>query len=162
MSEARALQATEKVRDLVANPGRWGLQPRAGLEPLDVQVIYEHKQRKTTGAFRIIATMHLSLDGSGQPPFTRATALVAQGHTEAEALEVFYNWMADDKAVMLFTESVKAHNLDVLAKQALEDKKADEAAAVERARSLDAKWVERKTDQLARKFGIKDKKVQLG
>lgn len=160
MSDARALAATERVRDLVANPGPWGLKPRPGLEPLDVVVKYNHEHRRSTAKYQIIAHMKLSLDGSGNPPFTDATALVAQGHTEAAALEMFYNWMADDKAVMQFAESVKAHQLDVLAKQALEEKKKAEAEAVQRAKDFDGAWVERKTDQLMRKFGRKDRKIQ--
>jgi hypothetical protein len=164
MSDARALQATERCRDLVATPERHGLRRRDGLEPLDVRCIYEHKQRKTTGAFRIIVTMKLSLDGSGVPPFTDATALVAEGHSETRALEQFYNWMADEHAVSRFVESVKAHQaheLDVLAQaevaraKALTDKQARSAEAYQQ------NWAERKLDQIARKMGIKDKKVQV-
>jgi len=164
MSDARAMQATEKCRDLVANPSKMGLKRRDGLEPLDVRCVYDHKQRKTTGAFRIIVRMKLSLDGSGVPPFTDATALVAQGHSETQALEMFFNWMADEHAVAAFIESVKsqqAHELDVLAQAEVAKAKAAADTQASRAEAFHQNWAERKLDHLARTMGIKDKKVQV-
>lgn len=160
MTEARALAATERCRELVANPRQWGLEPRPGLEPLDVVVKLNNEHRRSTAKYQVIARMKLSLDGSGVPPFTEAAALVAQGHTEAEALEMFYNWLADDKAVSVFVESVKAHQLDALAKEALADKAKAEAAQTAKAKDFQQTWVERTTDKLGRKFGFIKPRIQ--
>lgn len=163
MSDARALAATEKCRDLVADPSKMGLSPRPGLEPLDVSVKFNRAASHTSSAFQIHVNMKLSLDGSGAPPFTDATALVAQGRTEAEALEVFFNWMADDGAVARFVEVVKGHEaqrLDALAQAAIAETKAEESRVASRARENNQGFLERKLDSLGRKFGFVKGKVQ--
>jgi hypothetical protein len=170
MSEARAMAATARCRELVdkantrhAEAIAMGIKPRQGLEPLDVTVKFNRAGGNTVKAFQVVVQMKLSLDGSGQPPFTDAAGLVGQGKTEAEALEQFFNWMADDDAVTVFRETVLAHQaqqLDVLAQAELAKKRAQESKIARGAEALQQNWAERKFDQLARKMGLKDKKIQ--
>ena len=161
MSDARAMQATERCRDLVANPQRMGLKPRAGLEPLDVVVKFNRPAAHTRSAFQVVVQMKLSLDGSGNPPFTDAKALVAEGRTEAEALEMFFNWMADEDAVMRFVEVVKASQLDALAKQALDAKAAEDRRINQQTKERTHEWLAKKFDALGRAAGVIKPKVTL-
>jgi hypothetical protein len=160
MSDAIAMQMTEQCRELVANPRQWGLEPIQGLEPLDVSVKFNRAAAHTAAAFQVVVQMKITTD-EGQTWRTER-ALVSQGKTKSQALEGFYNRMADPGFLFEFREVVRTHEagqLDVLAKEALDARKAEDAA-VSRAKDFDRNWVERKTDQLARKFGLKDKKVQ--
>lgn len=161
MSDARALAATERCRTLVAEPEKMGLKPRPGLEPLDVVVKFNRPASHTKSAFQVVVQMKLSLDGSGKPPFTDAAGLVAEGRTEAEALEMFFNWMADEDAVTRFVEVVNGHRLDKLAQEALDAKAAESARVAGVARDNNQAWVERKLDTLGRKMGLVKPKVQV-
>ena len=160
MSEARALIATERCRKLVAQPESQGLKPRPGLEPLDVAVKFNRPAAHTRSAFQVMVQMKLSMDGSGNPPFTNAAGLVAEGKTEAECLEVFYNWMADETAVLRFVEVVKAAELDALASQAQAETKAAQEVITTKTREVTHTWFEKKFDHIGRKLGLIDKKVQ--
>ena len=160
MSDARALVATERCRDLVARPERMGLERREGLEPLDVMVKFNRPAAHTRSAFQVIVHMKLSLDGSGNPPFTDAAGLVAEGRTEAECLEHFFNWMADENAVATFREVVKAHELDALAKDALAKQSVEANRVAARAADNNRNWAERKLDAIGRELGIVKPKVQ--
>lgn len=157
------MQATERARSLVADPVRMGLKPRAGLEPLDVAAKFNRAAAHTRSAFQMHVTMRLSLDGSGNPPFTTATALVAEGKTKAELLEMFYNWMADDEAVMRFVAEVKAHEakqLDALAQAELDKKRAQEAKVARGAKAMNQAWLDRKLDDVGRKLGLVKARIQ--
>lgn len=157
MSDAEATRATEQCRELVADPTRMGLTPRHGLEPLDVTCRFNRAASHTSAAYQIHVSMKLSLDGSGNPPFTEATALVAQGRTRAECLEVFYNWMADETAVARFVEVVKAHearNLDVLAQAALSERAAEESRVAQQSKERTREWFDKKFDYVGRKLGV--------
>lgn len=161
MSDARALQATERARSLVAEPQKMGLKPRPGLEPLDVVVKFNRPAAHTKSAFQVLVQMKLSLDGSGNPPFTDAKALVAEGRTEAEALEMFFNWMADEDAVARFVEVVKAAELDVLAKQALDAKATEQREHNQQVKERTDEWLAKKFDALGRAAGVIPDKVQM-
>lgn len=171
MSDARALAATARCRDLIDKANRkhpeaigLGIHSRPGLEPLDVVVKFNRVAAHTPAAFQVVVSMKLSLDGSGNPPFTDASGLVGQGKTEAEALEQFFNWMADENAVTAFYEVVKQHEkqqLDVLAQAELAKKKTESDAAAKRSENFHQKWADRKWDQLSRQYGLKDKKIQV-
>lgn len=161
MSDAIALQATEQARDLVARPEQWGVVRRPGLEPLDVVVKFNRPAAHTSSAYQVIVQMKISLDDG--KTWRLEAALVGQGKTKGEALETFYNWMADEKAMATFHAVVRASDgakLDALAQAEM-----DKAAAHQRhvnavAKSNTNSWAERKLDQLGRKFGFVKPKVQ--
>ena len=158
VTDAIALQATEQCRDLVARPQKWGIEPRPGLEPLDVVVKFNRAAAHTRSAYQCIITMKLTLDDG--KTWRTESGLVAEGKTKGECLEMFYNWMGDPNAVFAFTEVVKAHELDALAKKALDDAQCEQTRVNGRAADNNRGWAERKLDQLGRKFGLVKPKVQ--
>jgi hypothetical protein len=168
MSDARALAATARCRELVAHPERVGLEPRPGLEPLDVVVQFNRLGAHTHSAFKVVVQMKLAMggeDSTGNPvgPFRDVAGLVAQGKTEAEALEMFFNWMADENAVATFREVVKAHDsqqLDALAQAELAARRATDATVAAKAREVTSTWFEKKFDYVGRQLGIIPSKVQ--
>lgn len=162
MSDAVALQATEQCRDLVAKPEQWGLKKRAGLEPLDVSVKFNRLGHNTKQAFQVIVQMKITLDEG--VTWRDEAALVGQGRTKGEALEMFYNWLADDNAMATFHAVVKAHEakkLDALAEAELAKQAAASKDQAGRAKEFNRKWVDRKLDDLGRTFGFVKRKVQV-
>lgn len=168
MSDARAIAATERCRDLVANPEKVGLPRRGGLEPRDVLVKFNRAAAHTSSAFQIHVTMKLALGGeeNGTPigPFVTETALVAEGRTEAEALEMFFNWMMDENAVATFREVVMAHQaaqVDVLAEAELAKQRELEREQAKRSKEATHTWLEKKFHALGKAAGVIKDKVQL-
>jgi len=159
MSEAIALQATEQARDLVANPHQWGIKKREGLEPLDVVVKFNRAASHTRSAFQVVVSMKLSWDNGGS--WSEHAGLVAEGKTKGEALECFYNWMADDDAVATFHEVVRTAELDALAKQAQAEAAAESRDAASRAKGFNQTWLDRKLHEVGKKLGLKKDKVQV-
>jgi hypothetical protein len=164
MSEAIALEATERIRDLIAKPEAWGLtrEDVAGIEPLDVACKFNRAASHTSSAFQVHATFAVSLDNGAT--YRRMTALVAEGKTKAQCLEVLYNWLADPHRLAMAREVLGAYDksqLDVLAQAEMAKAKALTDKQARGAEAMQQNWAERKLDQLARKMGIKDKKVQV-
>ena len=161
MSDAAALQATEQARELVANPERMGLERRKGLEPRDVLVKFNRAAAHTSSAFQAHVQMRITLDDGAT--WRDERALVAEGKTKAECLEVFYNWMADPHAMATFHEVVRqsdAAKLDALAQAELSKAAAEQGRVNGVAKDNNRNWAERKLDALGRKFGFVKGKVQ--
>lgn len=161
MSDAEALSATEQARALVADPRPWGIEPRPGLEPLDVHVKFNRAAAHTKSAYQVIVRMKLTLD-EGQTHRTEA-ALVGEGRTKGEALEMFYAWMADENALLIFREVVKAHDakqVDALAQAELDKQKTQRDAQAVGAKERLHEWFEKKFDFMGRKAGVIPDKIQ--
>jgi hypothetical protein len=161
MSDAIALQATEQCRDLVADPRKWGLEPRPGLEPLDVSVRFNRVAAHTKSAFQVLVHMKITLD-EGQT-YRDEWALVGEGKTKGEALEMFYNWLADDNAMTVFHEVIKAHDakqLDALAEKAIAETRAADAERIQRTRENQHEWLAKKFDHMGREAGLVKGKIQ--
>lgn len=161
MSDADALAATEQARSLVANPRPWGIPPRAGLEPLDVSVKFNRAAKNTNSAFQVVVQMKITLDNGAT--WRTESALVGQGRTKGEALEMFYNWMADENAMTMFHDVVRAADtakVDVLAQAELAKKRAEDIDKNKRTNEATTTWLEKKFDWMGRKAGVIEKKIQ--
>jgi hypothetical protein len=86
---------------------------------------------------------------------------VAQGRTETEALEMFFNWLADENAVAMFRAVVQQHALDVLAQAEETKRRESEREQAKRTKEATHNWLERKFDAMGRAAGVIKPKVTL-